>query len=326
MTKTTPKIQIAMALRNDRLANVRIGPNGKPSATIPGQIRLAAETEADLLRDDCIEVFPLVEPGGQVETTAVLNLGGDYDAFSESHYSLSERFTADTPIFNNPRGIAITRKEFLAERLGGIDGLKVPRVTRFQALAPQSFQDAFESAGLAYPVTVQPTTTPDNREIVIIRNAKDWPEALRLDWPRKWFYLTELDGAPTVQHMRIKVCFAGSAVQIAQFPFAYPPRQVAANVANKAQVDKARLTPVLKSMLAKVPLDFWTVELAILPSGEFRLEHLWVGLPMRDDMPPKDAVRGLWTKISPKLDELVRNPSLWRHSLEKAARAAQTRH
>ncbi len=314
MSKKKLPMTIAMALRDDGMASCRIGADGRPVIGFPGQIRLPDSVTQKAATGGNTEWFPRTEDTGLSLAGSVLNTAGDFDDYSIALSQIDKRYDASTLFFNHPRVISQVRKDVLAEPLSGIEGLVVPRTIRVQATTPTSLQEAFEASGMAYPVTVQLTTETDNHAILVIGKAADWDRTLDLDWPRKWFYITDVSGVPLVQHTRFRLCYVGTALEFVRFAFAYPPRSLVANLPPSGNLSAAIFSSVCNGLASRVPLDYFSVELSVQPSGKARLEHLWVGLPFTDKPRAGDPSRRMWQKVGPKLEDLIRRPSDWRHA------------
>lgn len=115
------------------------------------------------------------------------------------------------PCFNDPRLIAQTRRDQIAQRLSGIPGLIAPRTVLIQPRRPTDFSAAASEHGLNYPLIVRLAGDHGGISTIRIDDAGKWDETYTLPWIGRSVYLTEfadfrdLDGL----YRKCRIVFTG---------------------------------------------------------------------------------------------------------------------
>jgi hypothetical protein len=95
------------------------------------------------------------------------------------------------PCFNDPRLIAQTRRDQIAERLSGVARMNVPRTVLIKPSRPGDFAAAAEEHGLKYPIIVRLAGDHGGVSTIRIDDAGKWDETFALPWIGRSAYLTE---------------------------------------------------------------------------------------------------------------------------------------
>ena len=164
-----------------------------------------------------------------------------------------------------------------------------------------------------YPVRIQLASDASSSSIVVIKSKADWSAARRLDWPSKWFNMVQLEAEDLKQHLRYRICFVGSQAELTAFPFAPPPGKILKEVKLPFRTDGDVIRDICANLAKHIKLDFWTAEFSSQGKSSLKLEHLWVGLPMKAPEDTFNPSATLWPKIAPQLNSLVKKPTQWRN-------------
>lgn len=95
------------------------------------------------------------------------------------------------PCFNDPRMVAQTRRDQIASRLSGVDGLFVPRTILIKPARPGDFPAAAAEHGLNYPLIVRLAGDHGGISTLRIDDPGKWDDIFNLPWIGRSVYLTE---------------------------------------------------------------------------------------------------------------------------------------
>ncbi|WP_420860236.1 hypothetical protein [Marivivens marinus] len=307
---------LALGLPNLRRAQWRVDAAGKPSFSLPCLLPLPPETDRRLKGAAREYWFPVSPDAPPFAEKAAINMCADYDLYSDALYDMSRTARTDIRIFNHPDAMARCRIETMSAILGDIPGLIVPRTLRFKARHLRDFRKVFDETGFKYPVVLRNGTSISERDGVLILSADHWDRADRLGWWRNgWVTMTQLDTADLAQFQRLRVCIFGRKMQTLAYQFSYGSTTMASGLNMPEGPDQNNLMRILKTIGARIPLDFWTFDLTFKDNGRAQFEQLWVGLPPRVAQPGKKGQTMhalMWSQVGPQLDALLTDPDQWR--------------
>jgi glutathione synthase/RimK-type ligase-like ATP-grasp enzyme len=93
--------------------------------------------------------------------------------------------------FNDPRLVAQTRRDQIAQRLADIPGLKVPLTVLLKPTSPSELAAAAAEHGLRYPIIVRLAGDHGGISTIRIDHENAWNEVNKLPWGGRAVYLTE---------------------------------------------------------------------------------------------------------------------------------------
>jgi len=242
----------------------------------------------------------------------VLNTCADADSFSKGLEVLDTAFPTAPPIFNHPRAVMASRRDIAGLVLADIPGLDVPKCRRFMAHSPRSFVDCFEQGDFHYPVTVQPTTSRNGADRVWIAHPLDWQTAFNMARGGQQHHMVQAHPEEAAANWALRIVFVGRGGTVE--PFHHNKKDGLADPV--MQASKPLVQSVFKTAMARMPLDFWTLDAVVLAPDRLRLLDVCTGLhvPTDDDHLPELRQLGLrvTTHLAPRISALLAEPHKWR--------------
>jgi hypothetical protein len=205
-------------------------------------------------------------------------------------------------VLNRPEAVLKTSRDQVANMLGNIDGLIVPKVVRFRGRANQA-ATAIARSGLQFPAILRHVGTHSGRIIMIANNLEQLSAVLK---PDIIYFLTEFHDARSEDQLyhKYRVFFFGSRAVIRhrlvsdhwnvhaadrmRFLQHHPPLIALEH----ALIDGGMATfpdlarRVLTQVRAHMPLDFFGVDFTILPDNRvllFEANATMEFFPVSDD-------------------------------------------
>lgn len=214
----------------------------------------------------------------------VLNLITDPD-MNPRVLELADRFLRGFKgrVINPPAAVLSTGRDRVARLLDGIDGLVAPRVARF-AGRPAQATTAMERAGMSFPAILRETGTHNGRVIGVLRDRDEVLAAIR---PDRTYFLTQFVNTPTPEghYHKIRIYFFGAASVIRHCLLSdhwsvhgadrerflvHHPDWIAREKALVSAGPAALPAPARRALAevrARMPLDFFGMDFAVLPDG-----------------------------------------------------------
>jgi hypothetical protein len=307
---------------------MHLSDQGMPVFVIPNQLRFTRDVEAELERAARTYWHPQPEAPLPAQPAWIVNCCADADDFARALQILDESYPAGTPIFNHPRAVMAARRDVAGLVLKNITGLEVPRCRRFMADGPQSFADCLAAGGFRYPVVVQPTSARNGVGRLWIASQADWATALATSGGGgRWHVMSQGDDAEgPAAHAELRMVFVGRVGMVVSLRGGGMP-EGSPNPA--AMPSKSFLQSILLAAVARMPLDFWTLDLQVLAPDQLRLVDVSAGLPVpsRADKLPKIRAQALQVRrqLAPRFMELLGNPAHWRGDASSLPRVVDYR-
>jgi hypothetical protein len=269
-----------------------IGPDGRPTLSVPGHIDLPALRDPAVTRTVSDLWFA---PGSDLvlppRTEAVVNLCADPNLCELGILALDAALPGGMAVLNHPRAVARARRDLAGAVFGNIPGLRVPAAARFVATSPSAFAHAFKGGGFRYPVDLRPAGTGGPRATSRVSDASGWQAVLRGAWGRRVWVMTQAQPGP--QPWKLALCMVGREAYAEVLadggarPAAPPPRPSAGS-----------LTELARAALDRLPLDCWTLVVSLVPEG-YVFDRAMPGLAVPHALPGR-------------LDALLAAPECWR--------------
>lgn len=219
----------------------------------------------------------------------IVNICADIDEYNESLKNLDDVLGEKCPIWNNPRAIALTRRDLAQEVFGGIDGLEVPKVVRFAVGHIGAFRDVFEREGFTYPVLVRPVSSQTGIGLVKVNSAADWSRVEQFSSLGRTFFMTQFvdfrDGLG--RYVKVRICFVDDTISLREYGTsggwqigsggATSPSSGDAIQRSIDQLldrmsgfqDWLKLREICGEMIQRCPLNFWGVDLGVRSDSSF---------------------------------------------------------
>lgn len=205
-------------------------------------------------------------------------------------------------ILNRPEAVQACTRDGVAKRLAGIEGLIVPRVVRFPG-RPKLALVAIEKAGLPMPAILRRTGHHDGR-IEGLFEGRD--RMLARLHPAHEYFLTEFidSRSPDAFYHKIRIFFLGGQGVIRHRLLSdrwnvHAPDRLRILVDQPQAIEEERrlveggieaLPPAARRALAEIrarmPLDFFGIDFAIMPDGRvllFEANATMMFFPVSDD-------------------------------------------
>jgi hypothetical protein len=319
MTDSQDSPVLALCLPDDGTAECYLDAAGQPQFRIANQIRLPQEFLSRIGSDDQVLWFPQPAAGLISSQRPVINCCGDFDASRNALLAMRGALQADRLVFNHPNAIAHFSGSAVRDALSAVEGLIVPKQVRLRPKHPDDFTQALRDAGLTYPFRVQFSANHTNRPDVIVRTKEDWDQVMALQWPRRWFTITQMTEADLVDQIRMRLAVVGQEAE--QSTFVYAARGARRTDLRRIQseFDAPRFRDIVGELHKAVFLDYWTVEFSLRPGNRINLEYLWPGLPLSDTGRERDPSALLWSKTAQRLNRLLPRPDRWKMAMRRNA-------
>lgn len=219
----------------------------------------------------------------------IINLLADPDEYSRSLSRLDEALGQKGPIWNHPRAIALTRRDFAPEVFGGIGGLEVPHVVRFAVSQVAAFREVFQREGFTYPVLVRPVSSQTGIGLVKINSEFEWEQLERFSSLGRVFFMTQYvdfrdsDG----RFVKVRICFVDDTISLREYGVSGGwqigsggETSPSSNDAIASSIDRllermrdfqgwTELRTICGEMMQRCPLNFWGVDLGVRADGSF---------------------------------------------------------
>jgi len=214
----------------------------------------------------------------------VLNLVTDPD-LNPNVLDMARRFLRDFPgrVINPPEAVLATSRDRIHRLLAGIDGLVVPAIARFRG-RPHLAMTALAREGVEWPAILRRPGTHNGEVVALVADPADLDA--RLDPARSYLLTSFIDsrGDEALYH-KIRLYWFGEAPLIRHLLasdewnvhgparegiMAHHPRWIEAERALIRDGLDGLPAPAREAMLAiraRMPLDFFGVDFALLPDG-----------------------------------------------------------
>lgn len=303
---------IFKSISDRRTCRLHLSPNGVPELSTPNRLIFTTAIEAALTRAGQSYWHPQPEVPLPAKPAWVVNTCADADTFAMGLALLDTAYPATIPVFNHPRAVMAARRDIAGHVLRDITGLEVPKCRRFMANSPQSFADCFTQGGFTYPVTVQPTSARNGHRRVRIAHPLDWQTAFDMGLGGQQHMMVQAHADDAHLDWGLRMIFVGRGGVVE--PMRLGPADGLADIAMLAAKDFVQT--VFKAVIARMPLDFWTLDLAVTAPDRLRLLDLSAGLhvPAEEDGQPLIRQQALQftAHLAPRLLALLGDPSRWR--------------
>lgn len=169
----------------------RISREGNPRAILPNILKLPSTLQAEFVQATRALIYPEAEHSARHAVPFIINYCLDADEYRKALIWLDEAYGSATPIFNHPRAVARSRRDYSSAALQGIGGLTVPRTARFRATSRAAFERCFAENAFSYPVLVRPRANQTGRGQLLIEGPQDWDLAVNTEWFGQPHFMTE---------------------------------------------------------------------------------------------------------------------------------------
>lgn len=295
---------------------------GVPELSTLNQLRFTLVTDSALVRAAQSYWHPQPDVPLPARPSWVLNTCACADTFAQGLQALDVAYPAEPPIFNHPRAVMVARRDIAGLALAGIAGLDVPKCRRFKAQSPRSFVDCFEKGGFHYPVTVQPTTSRNGADRIWIAHPLDWQTAFNMARGGQQHQMVQGHPDEASADWALRMVFVGRGGTVE--PYRLGTKEGLADAA--MQPSKPFVQSVFTAAIARIPLDFWMLDAAVLAPDRLRLLDVSAGLhvPSEDDNLPELRQLGLRisTHLTSRVSALLAEPSKWRSDARKLREVA----
>ena len=268
----------------------------------------------------------------------IVNMCADADEYSNALGWLAGLDAARTvPIFNHPKSILETRRDTIADRLGGIEGLIVPKCLRFTPEMPPDFQTAFREGGFHYPVLLRPTSSQTGQNLLKIDSADDWDQIYKIPWPGQTMFMTQFVDFAEAQgsYIKIRIAMVGRTHMVRHIKFdagwkVHNTEDAASYVQRELELiehleGSATLHRIVQEVQRRIPLDFWGLDLGyagdgkdlVFFEGNAAMSMVFDERPNRGQSSHGGRREGLLRKkaigdgLKKQLQEHLRSPSEW---------------
>ena len=283
---------------------------------LPRLLPLPPETDRTLKQAGRAYWFPLHRSADAIAEHAAINMCADLVTYSNALASMARTARSDLKIFNHPLVVQRCRPDIIGRVLMDVPGREAPRTLALSITRPEELRQAVDESGLSYPFILRNGASASEADAVVIGSDNDWKRADDLAWWRDGrVTISQLDRSDLQQHIRLRVCVAGRQVQTQAFPFRHGGHALVQGVPMPRGPGKEALGQIIKAIVTRVPLDFWSFDLVLKDGGVARFDQFWVGLPglsSETGSPSNPVSRALWNRVGPKMDALLRDPESWR--------------
>lgn len=298
-------------------ALLEASPKGSIKIVVPALLNFTEEIEGSLLQTGQLYWHPQPSVPLPARPDWIVNTCADADSFSDALQFLDASYQQELPIFNHPRAVIAARRDIAGVVLRDVAGLEVPRCQLFRGTSPQSFSACFERNGFQYPVTVHPATVANGFGRVRISHSGEWETAIRKGGGgRKYFMVQSMpDEANAPRCLRIVI--VGRSFYVVELPQAQSGG--AGALSPMPIVDF--LSSTVKSIMMRMPLDYWTLDVSVTAADRLRMLDISAGLhvPAAEDEFPllRKQVIELTRKVAPRLLAVLSKPAQWRHDAHR---------
>jgi hypothetical protein len=298
-------------------ALVKAMPEGALKVVIPNQLQFTEDIGAKLLQAAPAYWYP--QPGIPLPAQPdwIVNACADADSFADALGFLDASYQHDVPIFNHPRAVMAARRDNAGFLLQNVAGLEVPHCRRFRGTSPKSFSDCFERGGFHYPVTVYPTSVRNGVCRLRISNESEWETVLRMGGGGRQYVMVQSMAEEAAAPLCLRIVILGRSYTVVELPQAQPGRKVSPPYKPSPEF----LDWTIKSILRRMPLDYWTLDVAVTAADRLRLLDISVGLHAPDEeegLPRvREQVTRLMSKLAPRLLSVLDAPAQWRHDARR---------
>ena len=219
----------------------------------------------------------------------VINTTADADTYGSSLKLLDDTLGEKSPIWNHPRAICMTRRDFATSVFGGIDGLEVPKVVRLAVTHLETFREVFEREEFSYPVLVRPVGSQTGIGLVKVNSADDWSQLEKFSSLGRFFFMTQFIDFRDDQgrFVKIRVCFVDETISLREYGASRgwqigsggttsPAGDDAINRSIDELLQKihefqtwTKLRTICGEMINRCPLNFWGVDLGVRSDSSF---------------------------------------------------------
>lgn len=308
---------IFKSISDARTCRLLLSPKGVPELSTPNRMIFTAAIDAELSRAGQSYWYPQPDVLLPAKPAWVLNTCADADTFAQGLEMLDAAYPATVPVFNHPRAVLLARRDIAGQGLRGIPGLEVPKCRRFMANSPQSFAECFAQGAFTYPVTVQPSTARHGLGRVIIAHPLDWQTAFDMGLGGQQHLMVQAQPEDANLDWALRMVFVGRGGTVDQTRLR--PQDGPADPVMPAPKDFVQ--GVFKAVIARMPLDFWTLDLAVVAPDRLRLLDVAAGLhiPAESDGVPllRQQALQVTAHLAPRLLALLGDPARWREDARK---------
>lgn len=219
----------------------------------------------------------------------IVNTSADIDEYRASLAQLDAVLGEACPIWNHPRAIALTRRDFAPEVFGGITGLEVPHVVRFAVSHGGAFREVFEREGFTFPVLVRPVSSQTGNGLVKVNSDADWAQLEQFSSLGRVFFMTQFvdfrDGQG--RYVKVRLCFVDDTISLREYGVS-GGWQIGSGGTTSPSSDDAiarsidqllermrdfrnwtALRTICGKMIQRCPLNFWGVDLGVRSDSSF---------------------------------------------------------
>jgi hypothetical protein len=298
--------------------------NGNPAQL---QIVLEGTNSLVLLMNDAnVNIIPVTFGGRHPKTVTlgsadvIVNSVCDPDTNTKTLLQIEQSLSNSTiPVINPPELIFGTTREKIYERLGGVDGVRVPKTLRIAPRRLSEIPQMIADGGLAYPYIFRSAGEHGGGGMVLVESEKDLPALERFAFDGRDFYaiafhdfrdndglyrkyrLVVIDGKLYPRHLiassswnihtesRRELVSSDPALQNEEKAFHENP--------------PAFLHETVAKIHEKLPLDFFGIDCHITPENELFIFELNTCMRVVADnptgyhVPPTERIKGAFVRL-----------------------------
>lgn len=299
------------ALPDSRIAHVAVGLGGVPYLTMPNCLMLHGDVDGAV--GTAYQEWWHPAPGFPARAKRVINACANADEYASALHDLDAAMTPQVPVFNHPRAVVLARRDMAGAVLNGIPGIEVPRTLRFSADRPQDMMRAFQTGQFAYPVTVEPCTLRNGQGRVRVDHPMDWQRAMRARQVGRHHLMVQARADDARFPWRIRMTLLGQEGAVEMY------RAAGTGTASDLPPALSRqdLTRLFQVLRRRLPLDFWTLDLALRGPTHLVLTEVNPGLIAVDPTSAEGDLRAATQRnierLLPALARVLMTPAHWRH-------------
>ncbi len=298
-------------------ALVRATPNGGLKVVVPNQLHFSEDIETKILKAAPVYWHPQPDVPLPARPDWIVNACAEADSFADALHFLDAGYPEQPPIFNHPRAVMAARRDIAGSVLRDIAGLEVPRCRRFRGTSPQSFSDCFQRGGFEYPVTVHPASVPNGVGRKRISTASEWETAFGLGGGGRLYLMVQGTAEEAAAPRCLRIVIIGRGFLVVELPQAQSGGTAAPAPGLPADVLNATITSIVRRM----PLDYWTLDVLVTAADKLRLLDIRAGLhvpAVEDDVPlVREQTIRLMSQLAPRLLAVLGNPAQWRRDARR---------
>lgn len=327
-------LPLMLGLPDDMMVQLHaINPDGTWAFRIPGSAHfLPYLQEADRARLKAVHFGPRLKspfkcPAGG---TPMVNNIADADT-SQKSLRMLEKMVVDSnsPCFNHPSAVLQSTRERVAEKLGAIPGLQMPRTLRLRLQDPGELEAVIRGNGFTFPVILRVAGVHGGSTTVKIDAADGISDSLKeIPWGGRDLYLTQYvpyqddDGL----HRKMRIVVVGRDVfmrhmVVADHWHVHVDVRQASSLEEEAQAlanfDTDLLPKVRDRVLAiadALELDYFGIDCNLRPEGDLLVFEANAAMAiLLNSSPAPNMWEAPIDRIRNGLVPLLFDPSRWRH-------------